>query len=398
MKRAISLLTGILLLATSNIVVADGWFGWWIGLNAKARQELVDSGVTKYMGQFEPAASMDIGGGWTKHTFDPQNGEGPICIAGTPYSVFTRVRNPRKLLVFHQGGGACWQDFYFCNILAEEQEPPPPQVGIWNDGAIDPTSGKNLNPFADYSVVYLPYCDGSVFGGDNDVVDPNFPFNPFGIRFHRGLRNATAGMDLARDMFPRARKIVVSGSSAGGVGATAFSPFLARFAFGNWRQLSVLNDAGPIAINEFDVANIQARAADWDFDKFYPKSCTECDAFAGQGTEIVKWRMKNDRTVRESFYSTDGDETNRFFLQVPTQALYRQLIVSEHGEIRDRHPWRYKRFIVSGDDSHTALQTPLFYLQDANGVPLNEWVRDFLRPFKRRSVWDDIVEDFVPLP
>ncbi len=59
------------------------------------------------------------------------------------------------------------------------------------------------------------------------------------------------------------------------------------------------------------------------------------------------------------------------------------------------HPDRYKRFIRSGDDTHTALQTPLFYIGDANGVPLHEWTDDFLVP---RPFWVDIVEDLVPVP
>ncbi len=91
---------------------------------------------------------------------------------------------------------------------------------------------------------------------------------------------------------------------------------------------------------------------------------------------------------------------------MPTQELYRQLILAEHGALHAAHPGRYKRFIRSGDDSHTALQTPLFYVGTANGVPLHEWVEDFLVPRNRvnddgddgEPVWVDIVEDFVPLP
>ncbi len=157
----------------------------------------------------------------------------------------------------------------------------------------------------------------------------------------------------------------------------------------------VFNDAGPVAINPLDVDNVLARANDWQFGQFYPASCTDCDVL-GQGTAIIKWRLDNDVTVREAFYSTDGDMTNRFFLNVPTQVDYRDLIVTEHGLLHDAHPDRYNRFIRSGDDSHTALQTPLFYMGEANGVPLHEWTDDFLVP--RRPFWVDIVEDFVPLP
>jgi len=355
------------------------------GLNILARMELEDAGVNKYIGEFTPISSQDVGDGWVKHTFDPDGGNGPICIAGTPYSVFTNEGNPSKLLIMLQGGGACWQDFYFCNILAEAQEPPPPPAGIWDFDSPD-------NPFADHSIVYMPYCDGSVFSGDNDVVDASFPFGP--IRFHRGLRNLTAGMDVAKATFPNPPKITVAGSSAGGVGAAGFAPFLARFLYGNTTQLTVFNDAGPIAINLDEVAAAQARADDWQFGQFSPASCTACDPL-GQATAIVQWRLDNDTTIREAFYETDADLTNRFFLNVPTQVEYRDLIVTEHGLLNAAHPNRYKRFIVSGDGSHTALQNPLFYSQDANGVLLNEWTDDFLG---NKKGWVDIVEDLVPFP
>jgi hypothetical protein len=357
------------------------------GLNPQAQAELVATGTNKYLGQFTPVASVDAGDGWTKHTFDPDGGNGPICIAGTPFSAFTRAGNPSKLLVFTQGGGACWQDFYFCNVLSTDQEPPAePPAGIWDFDNKD-------NPFADYSIVYMPYCDGSTFTGDNDVADPNFPYGP--VRFHRGLRNLSAGMDLAKVTFPNASRITVSGSSAGGVGATAFSPFLARFAFGNNTHLTVLNDAGPIAVNLNDVAGVEARAADWQFAQFYPASCTDC-VYNGQPSALIDWRLENDNSIREAFYETDADATNRFFMQVPTQELYRLLILSVTDPLELDHPDRYKRFIVSGDDSHTALQTPLFYSQDANGVPLNEWTNNFISP--RKPFWVDIVEDFVAFP
>jgi hypothetical protein len=277
------------------------------GLNAKALDELRDAGVDKYLGTSVSAQSKH--GDWTKHAFDPQyaldpnydsgvRADGPVCIAGTDYSVFTRKGDPKKLLIFLQGGGACWQGFYNCNVLGDAQSPP--EEGPY-PGVFDPTSADN--PFADYSVVYMPYCDGSTFGGDNDVNDPDFPFGD--TRYHRGLRNVSAGMDVAKEMFPRAKQITVMGHSAGGVGVAAFAPFLTRFAFGNNTKLTVYNDAGPIAVNLgtgsppgngtfpfgcFDVPclSVVARAFDWQFQQFYPESCVAdglCSAF-GQQTGI----------------------------------------------------------------------------------------------------------------
>jgi hypothetical protein len=177
------------------------------------------------------------------------------------------------------------------------------------------------------------------------------------------------------------------------VGVAGFAPFLVRFIYGNVVKLTVLNDAGPVTTNLDAVGDIAARAADWQFDQFYPESCTDCDAF-GQSTEIIHWRLDNDASIREAFYETDGDLTNRFFLDLlGDPAGFRDLIVTEHGLLNDAHPNRYKRFIVAGDTSHTALQTPLFYSQDANGVVLNQWTDDFLI---NRPSWVDIVEDPAP--
>jgi hypothetical protein len=383
-------------LAAGLVVVSGAAFAKdrpYRGLNPGAIQELRDSGVDKYLGQYTPAVSVDVGDGWTKHTFDPMMGplgpEGPVCIAGTPYSVFTREGNPSRLLIFEQGGGACWQDFYNCNVLSEAQEPPAPRVGIWDFDSKD-------NPFADYSIVYMPYCDGSVFSGDNAVFDPAFGADigvPSAVfRFHFGLRNQSAGMDAAKALFPNASRITVAGSSAGGVGAAGFAPFLVRMLYGNQVKLTVLNDAGPITTNPNAIADIEARKNDWQVGPLYPASCEACgDDVGDDSTAIIKWRLDNDSTVREAFYETDSDLTNRFFLDfVFDPAGFRDLVVTRHGELHAAHPDRYKRFIVSGDTSHTALQSPLFYSQDANGVLLNEWVEDFLVP---RPFWDDIVED-----
>lgn len=400
------------------------------GLNAKALGELRKAKVDKYLGT--AVSTQSEHGVWIKHAFNPRyvpdagyasgvRADGPVCIAGTPYSVYTREGDPKKLLVFLQGGGACWLGFYNCNVLADAQAPP--QQGPF-PGVFDPTSPQN--PFADYSVVYMPYCDGSTFGGDNFVNDPSFPFGQ--TRYHRGLRNLSAGMDVAKALFPDAKQITVMGHSAGGVGAAAFAPFLARFAFGNNTKLTVYNDAGPIAVNlgtppsaggpDVPYQSVWARQNDWKFQQFYPQSCIDqglCNAF-GQQTGIIRWRLENDSTIREGFYETDSDRTNRFFAQGDGTRMdpkvYRDLIVAEHGALNAAFPRRYKRFIVSGDDTHGAVQvtapTPnfpvpqpfSFYTQQANGTLLTYWATEFARIGARQSEfgWKDIVEDYVPVP
>ena len=438
MKRNLTLILAIFLSIASGTALADT-----SGLNDNAMNELRAAGVDKYLGEFEATRSEH--GVWTRHDFNPQyvpdpdaplgvRPDGPVCIAGNDYSVFTREGNPKKLLIFLQGGGACWQGFYNCNVVGDAQSPPTegPFPGVF-----DPTMPNN--PFADYSVVYMPYCDGSTFGGDNDVNDADWQafiegalglppgFGP-PTRYHRGLRNVSAGIDVAAEMFPKAKQITVMGHSAGGVGVAAFTPFLTRFAFGNNTKLTVYNDAGPIAVNlgtpptmtsppDIPWLSVFARQNDWQFPKFYPQSCIEdgrCNAF-GQQTGIIDWRLENDSTIREAFYETDSDATNRFFAQGDGSRMdpeaYRELILTEHGALNEAYPRRYKRFIVSGDDTHGGVQATapspsfpfpqpfLFYTQDANGTPLTEWASEFVRIGQRQSKfgWKDIVEEYVPV-
>ena len=373
----------LLVLLSSVALLGNGCPGLVLGAYA----QLAQAGVNQYLGQFTPVSSTAVGDGWTRHDFDTDGGDGPLCIDGSPYAVYTRAGDPSKLLILEQGGGACWQDFYNCNVdLADNPLPPIPQVdqaGIWN-------RSNPGNPFADYSVVYLPYCDGSVFSGDNDVVDANFPDGP--IRYHRGLRNQSAGIDLAQALFPNATRITLAGSSAGGVGVAGFAAFLARFEYGNGVDLTVFNDAGPVAVNlaASQQPAIAARAEDWQFGQFYAASCHQCDEF-GQATGVIDWRLSKDSTIREAIYETDADITNRFFLGLlGDRAAWRELIVTEHGLLNDAYPERYKRFFVANDTSHTALQSLLFYTQTANGVLLNEWTADFLDDAEG---WVDIVED-----
>ena len=60
-------------------------------------------------------------------------------------------------MIFLQGGGACWADF--CSAFEETNSLPPAEI-------LNPS--LQGNPVADWDVVYLPYCDGSLFAGDVD--------------------------------------------------------------------------------------------------------------------------------------------------------------------------------------------------------------------------------------
>lgn len=279
--------------------------------------------------------------------------------------MFHQQRDPKNLMIILDGGGACWQDFYNCSITADGS---PPTGGIFADSG----AGSD-NPLADWSKVFVSYCDVSVFSGDNTVQDANFPG---GVRHHRGLRNLTAALDLARDLHPAAKKVLLGGISAGGFGVAAFGPSVYRFVFPPAAKLYVLNDSGPALTNPALVSQVNARVNDWGYTAFYPESCTECDPF-NQPAEFIEWTLENDKGYRGALYSSDGDTTIRFFLSIPTAAAYRSLLLSTHDPIVAAFPNRYKRFIRPST-VHTAIGSTLFYTVTSNGILLYQWVADFV--------------------
>jgi len=78
--------------------------------NKFPQEELRAAGVDKYLGELTPVSLEELSDGWTKHTFDPDEGDRPSCIADTDYSVFTRAGNPAKLRAF---GGQTPDQIYF---------------------------------------------------------------------------------------------------------------------------------------------------------------------------------------------------------------------------------------------------------------------------------------------
>lgn len=246
------------------------------GLESAAKRELRDVGINRYVGKFKPADEVESMGGWNKYTYDTQDGHGSIRIDGSEFTVFHEQKVAKDWLIVLDGGGACLQNSYFCSLQADQEAPTG---GVFDEGFVDFQTNVQ-NPFADYSKVFISYCDGSIYSGDNEVFEQNFAASTPAdseVRYHRGLRNLTAGLDLARDLHPNAKRVVLSGISAGGYGVAAFASSVYRFIFPVSADLFVLNDSGPVSS---PVAGSFFQNLDWRFSQFYPASCEDCSVMA----------------------------------------------------------------------------------------------------------------------
>src|SRR5262249_44962232 len=114
-----------------------------------------------------------------------------------------------------------------------------------------------------------------------------------------------------------------------------------------------------------------------------------------QPTELFEWLLDRDGQVRSALYTTDGDLFLRYYLRLSTQAEYRELLLSVHDPIQAAFPDRYARFIRSGSEGHAVLEYDAFYQTEIDGMPLHQWLRDFV---EQDPEWSDVVEAWIPAP
>jgi hypothetical protein len=342
--------------------VTDGAAGTGTpGFSNAAVAELKAKHVDKYLGKAKLDDTMSNPDGDTVYNFDPA--DGPECFLGAPYDVIVHDAHSENLMIFLQGGGACWSTLCAATMTADTAIP---KAGILSE---DPTG----NIVGDWNIVYAPYCDGSVFSGDNDTTGPA-PANA-AWHFH-GLANLSAAIDVAKKAFPNPKRILLAGVSGGGYG-TLIGTGVTRLAFPH-TQLDVFNDAGLGLSNPDDPSMIAAVKADWKFDQFIPDSCEACKT--GVQTPIISWGLAADPTLRVSGFSSYGDMViGGVFLKLDP-AHFKPLLLSETDKVHDAFPARFERFFITGDQ-HTVLQAQsgVTYTSPVDGISVQEWLTDMLK-------------------
>lgn len=330
-------------------------------------QQLAATGLGQFLGLTPTATRRN--GDWEELTYDPA-AEQAICLGGTPYQVNLRRGSTNKVLLYLEGGGACWSfDTCWQNPTAKQTANSAAGVGILD-------AANAANPFADWNVVYAPYCDGSVFSGNN-IVDYN------GKRtFHHGVQNLSAAISLMQREFPHPEVVVVSGSSAGGYGTfTGYG--VTRIAYPN-APLLVLDDCGPGLQNPAAGQDLQDRLTNWRYTQYVPADCSDCTS---QPAYLADWGLTRDPMFRAALFEYQQDGVIRFFLQLSGPA-FQSLLEAVSGDIHARHPDRFRRFLKAGS-SHTVLELPGFYSVAVNGITVRDWTADFLDD---GPAWQDIVE------
>ena len=176
---------------------------------------------------FAPADELDVDGdgagdGWWWIPFDGSTAPEEIATCGDGSSTGLAVSpgTGDDLLIFFDGGGACWsyetcaagtavdRRFGVEEFKAEARDFVPCSL----------TARANLPPtLTGATIVFVPYCTGDVHGGDAVQEYGNALFHV--TWHHRGHANVLAYLRRLGATFPAVDRLVVAGSSAGGFGA-----------------------------------------------------------------------------------------------------------------------------------------------------------------------------------
>ena len=322
-------------------------------------QELVDQGVTRYLGMYTPMLSeADGDGDIVNHSFGA--GDGPLCINGSEFTMATRDQGSDELLIFLQGGGACWPGL---NACAEEAT-----KGIPKGGLLNPDQANN--PVASWSTVYVPYCDGGLHGSDRDRDDDG---DGELDRFQRGLHNLSAALDVAVRTFPAPRRIVLAGISAGGFGTTFALP-LVRQLYPDI-PIEAINDSGLGILRPGEPEFASQRFDDWNSRAFLPASCETCIGDDGHTTDIHKWLLEQDDNFTLGMMSYTRDTVISVTFTGAGGKVFERELIAELENLEAAFPQRVRSFVAAGP-AHTFLLGSL--VTTSGAVTVADWVTAML--------------------
>ncbi len=315
---------------------------------SKPYAELMDQGVGDYLGVAEVKSESSEDGVDT-YVFDQKSG--PMCLRGTDFNVSVREQKKSEdLIIFLQGGGACWGDFCLAVETAGEGIPSKLEV-------LDPS--VEYNPVKDMSLVYVPYCDASLFGGDIEIDDDG---DGEPDRYHHGLQNLSAALDIATERFPKPERVVLAGSSGGGFG-TILATVLVREVYPK-APIYVISDSGVgVAKGDEDPDFVMDLVEEWGADPFLPESCPDC-LEGGHLTPLVAWELDQDPNLKVAVFSSYQDQVmSQIFLAI-TGAEFEPMVKEQTELVADEFPGRYAPFLIEGTEHTTLLGDVSGFLGD----------------------------------
>ncbi len=309
--------------------------------------------------------------GWNE--FSP--GGTTSCSDGSPYRFYVRPGDADKLMVYLQGGGACWfrqncdpamKPSYTINLDGRH---PEQADGVFNFTRTD-------NPLRNHTVVYAPYCSGDVHLGERDTSYPpvSGATEPLTVR-HRGFANMQAVLDWTFANIRRPESIVVAGSSAGSIP----SPYYATLVAQHYSDADVLQLGDGSGGYRREVSN------NFPYESWNTlKGLQRTPAFAHLNDDSFSYEAlyvgaaKATPRIRLAAYDAAEDDVQKQFLALTGArgVSLRELIRLNQADIRAGAPG-FRSFIAGGA-SHTILGRDYFYTFKVGDRTFRDWFADLV--------------------
>ncbi len=286
-----------------------------------------------------------------------------VCDEGTPTGLGINPGSGKNLLVFLNGGGACW-DYTTCFQLNTSAHGPFQKAQF--DGVKGAVTGSILdrtanNPFKDFTLVFIPYCTGDVHSGDNVATYKDKQVH------HQGRKNLKAFLSRLAATYPSPDKLVVSGSSAGGFGsALNYDLFRHYFPQKNGESY-LLDDSGPAMKDDAIPSFLRAAwYASWGLSASLGQLCPACTDDMSAVVPIVSAKYPKDRL---SLLSYTQDQTIRGFFMLTAEAFQADLYDLAKTVL---DPLPNLHYFFKTGTNHTFLGHPAG--QTSQGVDLQVWL------------------------
>ena len=321
--------------------------------------DLLPDSLLDYIGQ---ARTTEVRQFTSQFQYFYDEDSGPMCIGGKQYVISGRS-NPESndVFIFLQGGGACWSEV----CIRTDSAPPgiPSVMPLLN-------TNEELSPFGGWNLLYMPYCDGSLFAGDADYDDDE---DGELDRQHRGVHNLSAAFDIVLERWPNPDRIAISGLSAGGFG-TVMATAMARKLFPS-TPIYVFNDSGVgVAKGDVDPDFVGRLINEWNASRFIPPSCTDC-LETGHLTAFLRWQLQNDPLLRVGAFSYYQDAViGSTFLRLGGETFQR-LLIEELPPLAEEFPDQYNYVLMNGSGHTTFGITSAIRFND---IDLTRWIHQML--------------------
>jgi hypothetical protein len=264
------------------------------------------------------ALAVACGGGSSSPPIPPltwtwQAIAGSVCADGSPTGIGIEApATPTdKVLVFLDGGGACW-DYTTC-FLAHTASTFGPFGGNEMQTKIrDKRAGSVLdrsapgNPYKDFTFVFVPYCTADVHSGDTTQA-----YGSPTTLHHNGRVNLSNAFQYLATVITSPSKVVVSGSSAGGFGSLlAFTKAKAAWP---GAKAYLVDDSGPPLAN-IPTTTVAAWTLAWHLDAAVAEACgSPCDGALPTLAPIIPTLATRYPADRFALLSSLQDQTIRYF-------------------------------------------------------------------------------------